>query len=334
MNIQKHGNKYRISQMKDGKRYYVSVDHKPTKKEAEQIIFDYILNHNIVTQMNHESTFSDAVNDYCSIKSRVLSPSTLLNYKRVRNNLPDYFQLAPLHSIDNRLIQRCINDYAVNRSPKTVQNAYGLISAVMRQYTDLNVKANLPMKIKKEPYIPTPEEVKALIAQAKDTKYYVPIMLAVYGLRRSEIYALTIDDLEGNVLTINKAAIRSEGSKSLVIKQTTKTASSTRKIYISDDLAAVIRSQGYVTKGSPDSIFHFIDKTEKELGIPHFSLHKLRHYFATQMSAILPEADVLALGGWSTPNVMKTVYRHNQISRDQAMQKQASDALMSKLTEG
>jgi integrase len=43
----------------------------------------------------------------------------------------------------------------------------------------------------------------------------------------------------------------------------------------------------------------------------HFSLHKLRHYFASRLSAEgVPDADIMALGGWSTDAVMKTVYRH------------------------
>lgn len=329
MTIEKRGKTYRIVKMVDGKRYRANVDHKPTQKEAERIINNVIYNSSTpIISLN--STFEEAVKNYCRNKSQVLSPVTIRNYMIILNNLPDYFQLTMLSDVDNSLIQRCINDYAVNRSAKTVYNAYGLISGVLKEYTTLQPSAKLPMRIKKEPYIPTPDEVKAILAKAKGTRYEVPLMLAIYGLRRSEIYALTLDDLEGNILHINKATVRDSKNK-LVLKNTTKTAASTRDIYISDELANLIRQQGYVTIGCPDSLYNFLTAAENELHIEHFSVHKLRHFFASQMSAILPEADVLALGGWSTPNVMKTVYRHNQIMRDKEMQKNASAELMKKL---
>lgn len=329
MTIEKRGKTYRIIKMIDGKRYRANVDHKPTLKEAERIINNVIYNDSVPV-VAISSTFEDAVKEYCRNKTQVLSPVTIKNYLVILKNLPDYFQLAPLANIDNRLIQRCINDYAVNRSAKTVYNAYGLISGVMREYTKLQIDIKLPMRIKKEPYIPTQEEIKAIIEKSKGTRYEVPLMLAIYGLRRSEIYALTLADLNGNTLTINKAAVR-DSNNALVVKNTTKTAASTRDIYISDYLADLIRQQGYVTIGSPDSFYNFLIRTEQQLNIQHFSVHKLRHFFASQMSAILPEADVIALGGWSTPNVMKAVYRHNQIMHNKEMQKNASDALMNKL---
>ena len=63
----------------------------------------------------------------------------------------------------------------------------------------------------------------------------------------------------------------------------------------------MIKDQGYVYKGFPGSISNYLGRIEKELGIEHFSLHKLRHYFASKLSAMnIPEADILKLGGWET----------------------------------
>lgn len=62
--------------------------------------------------------------------------------------------------------------------------------------------------------------------------------------------------------------------------------------------------------------------------MPHFSLHKLRHYFASYMSSLnIPEADILEMGGWETDYVMKNVYRHTMKDKLKTSQDKASNAL-------
>ena len=52
---------------------------------------------------------------------------------------------------------------------------------------------------------------------------------------------------------------------------------------------------------------------QTRLGLPHFSLHKLRHYFASSSHAMgIPDAVIMSMGGWKTEIVMKSVYRHAQ----------------------
>ena len=61
-----------------------------------------------------------------------------------------------------------------------------------------------------------------------------------------------------------------------VIKST-KATESTRDIIIPQELADKIREQGYIYKGHPNRITRNLALVEEKLGIPHFSLHKLRH---------------------------------------------------------
>lgn len=134
-----------------------------------------------------------------------------------------------------------------------------------------------------------------MLEYAKDTEYEIPIILACYGLRRSEICALTLDDLDGDIIRVNKAKVMDEDAK--WVEKTTKTSSSTREIVIPIEIADKIREKGYVYKGYPNSITVFLGKAEGKLGIPHFPLHKLRHYFASKMSALnVPEADIMRMG--------------------------------------
>lgn len=177
----------------------------------------------------------------------------------------------------------------------------------------------MSQKAKNEPYIPSDEDVRRVLECARGTEYEIPLVLACYGMRRSEICALEVDDIKDDVVTINKAVVLGE-NKQWVVK-TTKTTSSTRKVVIPSWLADKIREKGYVYKGHPNRITTFLYNTEKKLGIEKFSMHKLRHYFASRMSAMhIPDEDIMRMGGWQTDGVMKSVYSHAM--QDEAMQAQ------------
>ena len=149
-------------------------------------------------------------------------------------------------------------------------------------------------------------------------------------MRRSEICALDIEDIEGDIVRINKAMVQNE-NKEWIIK-TTKTTTSTRDVIIPTTIADKIRKQGYIYKGHPNSITCYLTKVQDALGIPHFSLHKLRHYFASQLSALgVPEVDILKMGGWETDHIMKSVYRHSMIDREEEAKRKAAQKLQHSL---
>ena len=128
------------------------------------------------------------------------------------------------------------------------------------------------------------------------------------GLRRSEICALTPEDLNGNVLTINKALVQNE-KKEWVIKQT-KTESSTRKIILPDELVKLLNEKGFY-EGNPENLYFNLQRAQKRLGIPQFPLHKLRHFFASYMHDLgYSDKQIQEFGGWKTDAIMKTVYQH------------------------
>ncbi len=114
--------------------------------------------------------------------------------------------------------------------------------------------------------------------------------------------------------------------------KTTKTTESTRDIIIPIELSDKIKNKGYVYKGHPNSITCYLFKAQDPLGIFRFSIHKLRHYFASEMSALgKPEADILRMGGWETDYVMKSVYRHSMMDKEENAKREASDKLQNAL---
>lgn len=319
MNIEKlPSGSYRIVQMVNGKRYRITVDHRPTQAEALRLIAEE-LDKNVIS---NDMPFERACTAYIDAKSNVVSASTIRGYESVIRQISGDFKRLKLSEIDRVLFQREVNTYAIDHAPKSVRNLSGFISAVLRFY-GLNVASpRLPQKEKKEPYIPTEEEVRAILAELKGSKYEVPILLATMGLRRSEICALTMDDLKGNTLTISKAKVQ-DRNKNWVIK-TTKTTSSTREIKIPDYLADLIQEKG-LYDGHPELIYRTLTETQEKLGIQHFPLHKLRHFYASYLHDLgYSDKQIQELGGWKTDQIMKTVYAH-AMHMDDARQNVAND---------
>lgn len=316
MNIEKlKSGSYRISQMVDGKRYRVTVPYKPSKKEAYQLIQDVITGKDKL-----KKTFKECAKEYIDARRHVLSPSTIRGYNSIYKCVTD-FNDRPIGTITGLDVQKYVDTLtAQGKSPKTIANYHAFISSVLRDFNpQVVLYTKIPRKRKKEAYNPSDEDVKRILDEAEGTEYEVPLRLGCYGLRRSEICALTPDDIEDNTVTINKALVQNEKKEWVV--WVTKTESSTRKIKIDDDLSTQIKEKGYVFKGHPNQLYKYISNTQKSLNIPHFPFHFLRHYYASTMHELgVSDADIMESGGWKTDHVMKNVYRYGKKS-DDAQQK-------------
>ena len=145
-------------------------------------------------------------------------------------------------------------------------------------------------------------------------------------MRRSEICAVTVDDLdENNILTISKAKVKNKDQK-WEIKNSGKTIASTRQIEIPEELASMIREQGYIYNGCPSAITDTLHSVQKKLKIREFSVHCLRHYFASDaISKGVPLPYVSRYGGWARgSSVLQKVYVHAQEDRIKEMDEKAA----------
>lgn len=314
---------YRVRKMYQGQSYSVTFDYKPTQKEVMQAISVEL--DKIKSSVNVRMTFQAAAEKYISSKSNVLSPSSINGYSSVLRNISEHFKKKYINDITGIDIQKEINEYSMGRSAKTVRNAHGFISAVLGMFRpELTISTTLPQKIKNNEYIPTDEDVKQILNHSKGTVYEIPLMLATFGLRRSEICALTLDDLNGNILTINKALVLNK-DKEFVIKST-KTTEGTREIFIPDQLVALIKESGKIYDGFPGSILRYLNRTQDSLGIPRFKLHALRHYYASMAHSLgIPDSYIMQAGGWKSDTTLKRVYRHAMEDKKEEMQKFAAD---------
>lgn len=129
-------------------------------------------------------------------------------------------------------------------------------------------------------------------------------------MRRSEICALDLSDIDGCTVHIRKSKVICKDG-GWIIKNYNKTTASTRDIEIPQSLADKIMHQGYIYKGHPGSISKHMHKLQAELGIKQFSLHKLRHYYASSAHLLgVADSYIMVAGGWSTDSCLKRVYRH------------------------
>ena len=315
---------YRIRKMYKGQTYTVTFDAKPTQKEAMLAMAAELEK---VRGKRSSLTFQAAAAEYITAKRNVLSPTTIRGYNSAMKTISKKFQDINVHDITALDIQAEINQLAKDHSPKTVYNYHGFISAVLGTFCPyLKISTTLPQKVKNDPYIPSDDDVRKILEYAKGTEYEIPIILACHGLRRSEICALTAEDIDGDAIRIHKAVVEDEDLE--WITKTTKTTSSTRTVVVPREIADRIKERGYVYNGYPGQITKFLSRAEKNLGIPHFSLHKLRHYFASKLSALnIPEADIMRMGGWETDHVMKSVYRHSMDADSKNAQRKISEQL-------
>ena len=308
---------YRIKQMYNGKTYRVTVDHKPTQKEA------LILLAEAMDGCDIKGSFKTAALDYIDMKRNILSPRTIREYSFYPERLPEWFNKLSVSRIAAEDVQRCVNDLARTMSPKTVRCLHGFISAVLRTVKpNLVLRTTLPRIDTKEPYLPTSEDLIKILEEAQGTQYTIPIMLACHGLRRGEICALELSDLDDNdILHITKDLVQApDGSW---VKKPPKTSSSIRSIPIEPELAAMIREQGYIFKGFPGTISNFLTRTQDKLGMEHFSLHKLRHLFASLMLYWGYDMKTAqGFGGWHGDETLRKVYWQSLDMRDETVKRE------------
>lgn len=323
MNIEKlKSGSYRITQMVDGKRYRATFDHKPSSAEAMKTISAMIDRQPVSI---HNKTLGDAFKEYNDSKSDVLSPDTIRGYEYIIKRISEDMKRKKLNQLTAVDLQKIINSDSVNHSPKSVKNLRGYVMSVLNMY-DIKLKApTLPQNEVKEIYIPSEEDVTKVLEALQGSKFECAILLSVMGLRRSEICALTLDDLgDDNSLLINKAKIQCPDN-TFVIRNKTKNDTSTRKIVLPPHIADLIRKQGFIYQGHPNSIIDGLKAVERRLGLPEFPPHRMRHFFASYLlKKGYTTKQVMLVGGWKTDHVLKTIYQH-ALDVDEAKQNIAAD---------
>lgn len=296
---------WNINMMIGGQRISVTA---PTKKEVERKAAS--IKGGAKVEPKISLTVGAAIDKYIESKDSVLSPSTVAGYRRIRKNALQDLMGKLVDKLTAQDVQRSINIMARDKSPKTVRNAHGLLSATMAVYRpDLVLRTTMPQKQRYDIAIPSDEDVAAIMQTAKGEPAELPILLAIWlGLRMSEILGLRWSDIDGNVLHIRRALV-DEGEK------TTKTYSSQRDLLIPDYIAGLLarapREGEHIVNYTRRGLYVRFQTICRRAGVQHYRFHDLRHINASVMLALnVPNKYSQERMGHATDNMLKTVYQH------------------------
>lgn len=294
-----------------------------TKKEcihqAQLIKAEHRAGKREIMRQEKSPTLREAITAYIDARRNVLSPSTVRGYISIRDN---HFQAV----IDSQISdignwQNVINAEAGEHAAKTVKNDWRFICSVLRENGIVPPKVNLPQVIQKEAEFLDADQIPLFVEAVENTPCCIQALLALHGLRRSELVALTWDnvDLENKLLNIWGSAVYDENQK-LVRKETNKNTTSRRTVPImipalEDALNAIPEDQriGPVVTVTPNAVLKQINRACKKAGLPEVGTHGLRHSFASlalSSDVGMTEREVMELGGWSDPQTVHKIYEH------------------------
>ena len=322
------GNWRAVAEYKDelGKRKYKSFTAKTEHQanyDAEQFEKKYIY-----TNMPENMTVEQAIDKYIKSREAVLSPSTIIGYKRIKKSYFASLLTIPLSKLKNENIQAEINNDKTH-SEKSIRNAIGLLSATLKVYCpEFKINVLLPKKKKVLFQIPSVEETGAIINAATGSVIEIPVLLAVYlGLRMSEIRGLKYSDVRDGKITIQRSIVDTENGA--FVKDETKNLSSTRTValpQILKDMLKVNNSDDFITPLKSGMIYKRFQAMLKRNNLPHFRFHDLRHVNASIMLRLnIPVKYQMQRGGWSTESTLRTTYQHTMADYEKEIDNQLYD---------
>lgn len=256
-------------------------------------------------------TLSSLIDQFIEDKNAIFSPSTICGYRNIQRNRFKSVMDKEVGKIDNW--QRVVNEEAKICSSKTVRNAFGLIVSLYKEFEIPVPNVKLPTKTQNERPFLSPQEILSFLDTIKGDRCEIAMLLALHGLRCSELLAITKQKVKDGRIVINASIVTDEDYQ-LVEKKATKTSASTRIIPIMiprlKDLIGEVEGE-YLVGQKNNTINRHIKYACRKAGITEVSLHGLRHSFASLAYHLgLSELETMRLGGWSDYQTMRKIYTH------------------------
>lgn len=250
-------------------------------------------------------TLLERMREYVAENEERLSPSTVRSYNgmiRMIEERTPRIANKRLSAITEQDVSDIVRPL---RTLKTKRNYVNFVHACTGKSA-----GKLTGVSSKRVHVPTELEVKGLLQIFRNTELEVPIMLAAYGgLRRGEICALRMSDIDGDFVHISRAVVR-DPSGAWVTKDP-KTASSVRSVLLPHFVIERIQTQGYITHLLPSQVSNRFWKKQRNLGIPPYCFHSLRHFHASYLHYLnIPDAYIQKRGGWANASTLQNIYRH------------------------
>lgn len=147
----------------------------------------------------------------------------------VKLHTPAIGDVAPLRSVIGKRGKR--------RSPKTLANARGILSAALKEH-GINVSPTIPSKQKQMRELLTPQQI---YAATRGSNVELPVLLAMWlSLSMSEIRGLTVSDVKEGRVYIRHVAVDAE--KTTYERETVKVYERARKLDVPEYLLGLIEN--------------------------------------------------------------------------------------------
>lgn len=292
-----------------------------------------------------EITLRAAMKACIESKRGVLSPSTIQGYEYIERNFGDFLD-TPILKITKLSLQNAVTQYMFRPrhdkkkgpiSAKTVRNAYGFISSVLKQNGIELGEIALPQRQEIEYATPFDAELANIFEAVRGTNIEVPVLLAAFcSLRRGEICGLRFSDVdfEKKMIHIDRALVR-VGTDDFL--KAPKTKKSRRVVFVTDYILDLIKAlprendDSFIFPFTPNALTHHFPAILKKHGLPPCRFHDLRHSFASVLyDHGIDMSYIKAVGGWASDSVPNRVYI--QASERSAMEKSvAANGVFEKL---
>ncbi len=348
--ITQRGDKYRVcfdyGVDRSGKRVrkYRTFD---TKRDATRAFNEHKVKMDKGTQvLPSEYTFAQWLDYwYKDIIMPQIEQTTAYGYRgMIENYLKPQLGEIRLQKLSARDIQQYYTWLMDEKglSPNTVIKHHNLLTntlnaAERQEYITKNPMRAVspPKKRQREAKFYTPEQLGVLLAKAVGTRLELPVFICAYlGLRRGELCGLRWSDVDLEHKTITIENTRTQAGKK-EIEKGTKTASSTRTLYLPDTLCDMLKAakehqqecraeyknaydnNDYVIVMEdgrpfrPNYLSELFGKFLADNDLPKIVLHELRHTFASLSNqAGIPAYNIGKALGHSTPATTQKIYTH------------------------
>jgi integrase len=227
--------------------------------------------------------------------------STYKSYKtRLENHILPRIGNIRIKNLKKMDVQNLVFDLENQTNPlsaNTIRLVRSILNGVLDFAVDMDLLSKnvadriiLPKQAKYQPRIYTNIEIQSLLQAAKDTKLYLPILLAVKaGLRRSETLSLQWKDIDFNNKTITITKTESERPLGHP-----KTRNSYRRLQPPDSVMSALKRYRVVRNGNiyvvskadnspynPSYISRAFNELLRANSLPSIRFHDLRHTYAT-----------------------------------------------------
>ena len=252
-----------------------------------------------------------AIDNYIKDNDAVLSPSTINSYKSYRKTrFADYME----DDVSEINFQQMVNAETKLVKPKTVHNAWRLVTAALHHADRPVPVVNLPQKQKSDRQWLDYQQIELFCKVLYGKPYELGALLALNGLRRSELLHLTSDDVDltNGIIHVRGASVIGLNNK-LTDKQTNKNTTSARDVHIAiprlNEL--ICGKNGKLITTNPTTLYALINRLCKKHGLPEVGVHGLRHSFASLAYHLKwSEATTMREGGWANTDTVHRIYTH------------------------